>query len=80
MSAIDDAIDKLVADTTAAAAPKNVNVSVPSTVVTLKVTDAPVTLEVTPPAAGKPGTTLEVPLKPSVYQRSSSRGSPCNPP
>jgi hypothetical protein len=56
-------VDKLVADTTAAAAPKNVNVSVPSTVVTLKVTDAPVTLEVSPPAAGKPGTTLEVPLK-----------------
>jgi hypothetical protein len=60
---VQKAVDKQVADATAAAAPKNVNVSVPSTVVTLKVTEAPVTLEVTPPAAGKPGTTLEVPLK-----------------
>jgi hypothetical protein len=60
---VQKAVDKQVADTTAAAAPKNVNVSVPSTVVTLKVTEAPLTLEISPPVAAKPGTTVEVLLK-----------------
>jgi hypothetical protein len=56
-------VDKAVADATNQAKPKAINVAVPSPTVTLKVTEAPITLEVTPPAAAKPGTTVEVPLK-----------------
>ncbi len=60
---VQKAVDKQVADATAAANPKNINVATPSPTVTLKVADAPITLDVTAPAAAKPGTTVETPLK-----------------
>lgn len=60
---VKQAVDKAVTDATNAAKPKNINVSVPSPTVTLKVTGAPIRIEATAPAAGKPGTTVEVPVK-----------------
>ncbi len=56
------AVAKEVENATKAAAPKNINVAVPSSVVTLKVTSAPITLN--PPAAVtvKPGATAELPV------------------
>lgn len=60
---VQKAVDKQVADATNAAKPKAINVAVPSPTLTLKVTDAPITMELTAPAAAKPGTTVEVPVK-----------------
>jgi hypothetical protein len=54
--------DKLAADAENAAKPNNVAVGFPSTVVTVKVTAAPVTLAVQPPAALKQAMKLELPV------------------
>jgi uncharacterized membrane protein len=52
-----------VTDATNKAKPANINVAVPSPTVTLKVTAAPITMNVNASAATvKPGTTLEVPV------------------
>jgi hypothetical protein len=55
--------DKRATDTAAAAAPKDVALFWPSTTTTLKITAAPITLAVTPPAAAlKQGQQLEFPV------------------
>ena len=60
---VQKAVDKQVADTTAAAKPKAINVAAASPTVTLKVAEAPITLELTAPVAAQPGATIEVPIK-----------------
>jgi hypothetical protein len=59
---VQKAVDKQLADATNQAKPQNVNVAAASPTVTLKVTDAPITLAAKAPAAGKPGTSVETPL------------------
>ena len=55
--------DKRATDTTAAAAPKDVALFWPSTTATLKITAAPITLTVTPPAAAvNKGRQVEIPV------------------
>jgi hypothetical protein len=56
------AADKRAADTAKAAEAKNVNLFETSTSVTLQVTNAPLTLNVTAPPAFKPGTQAEIPV------------------
>ena len=55
-------VDKQLADATNQAKPQNINVAAASPTVTLKVTEAPITLAAKAPAAGKPGTSVEVPI------------------
>ncbi len=57
------AVDKELAAVQKAAAPKDVNVAFPSTPVTIKVLDSPVTLEVASQATAQPSGTLELPVK-----------------
>jgi Bacterial pre-peptidase C-terminal domain len=62
-AAVKQTVDKAVTDATNQAKPKAINVAAPSPTVTIKVTEAPITLEAAAPPAGKPATTVEVPLK-----------------
>jgi hypothetical protein len=54
--------DKQAADAEVAARPNNINVGYPSSTVTIKITAAPITMSVKPPAALKQGMKLELPV------------------